>query len=306
MVASGGVATGIGLHPWRRHSTPGTGRCILWLRPWPRTISLRRDDARCPGRGSTASRRSPSWPRCRRASPRSPPVSRQPVCKPGPIPRGWSATEILAHLRSCADVWGDCIAAILAEDRPTLRAINPTTWIDRTNYRETDVRAVIGRLHGAACRTPGCLGTANARSVVAHGDRHRGGQAPRTVRPLLRPVARAPRAATLQAVRPPREREGTVAATIARAADHAPPHPAPMGRIAPPTHARARSPSSRRPQSSYCARSVAAWGVPLAAMIVRYAPTSNGTRRNERSMRPRSMSSTAYSAHGSACRIPSG
>jgi len=39
----------------------------------------------------------------------------------------WSANEVLAHLRSCADVWGSCIATIIAEDRPTIRAINPRT-----------------------------------------------------------------------------------------------------------------------------------------------------------------------------------
>jgi hypothetical protein len=50
----------------------------------------------------------------------------------------WSANAVLAHLRSCADVWGSCIVKILAEDRPTLRAINPTTWIKRTNYLELE------------------------------------------------------------------------------------------------------------------------------------------------------------------------
>ncbi len=50
----------------------------------------------------------------------------------------WSANEVLAHLRACADVWGNCIAAMLAEDRPTLRAVNPTTWIKQTNYLELD------------------------------------------------------------------------------------------------------------------------------------------------------------------------
>lgn len=48
----------------------------------------------------------------------------------------WSANEVLAHLRSCADVWGNSIAAMLAEDTPTLRAVNPRTWIKRTNYLE--------------------------------------------------------------------------------------------------------------------------------------------------------------------------
>jgi hypothetical protein len=46
----------------------------------------------------------------------------------------WSANDVLSHLRSCADVWGGCIATMLAEDRPTIRAINPTTWIERTDY----------------------------------------------------------------------------------------------------------------------------------------------------------------------------
>ncbi len=48
----------------------------------------------------------------------------------------WSVTQILAHLRSCADVWGGCIARILSEDRPTIRAVNPRTWIRSTDYRE--------------------------------------------------------------------------------------------------------------------------------------------------------------------------
>jgi uncharacterized damage-inducible protein DinB len=50
----------------------------------------------------------------------------------------WSANDVLAHLRSCADVWGNCMESILAEDRPTIRAVNPTTWIKRTDYREQE------------------------------------------------------------------------------------------------------------------------------------------------------------------------
>ena len=46
----------------------------------------------------------------------------------------WSANDVLAHLRACADVWGDCIAAMIAEDGPTLRAVNPTAWITQTDY----------------------------------------------------------------------------------------------------------------------------------------------------------------------------
>lgn len=58
--------------------------------------------------------------------------------EPAPAPGEWSATEVLAHLRSCADVWGNCIEVILAQDMPTIRAINPTTWINQTNYREQE------------------------------------------------------------------------------------------------------------------------------------------------------------------------
>ncbi len=40
---------------------------------------------------------------------------------------GWSANDVLAHLRACADVWGNCIVTMIAEDTPTLRAVNPRT-----------------------------------------------------------------------------------------------------------------------------------------------------------------------------------
>ena len=52
----------------------------------------------------------------------------------------WSANDVLAHLRSCGDVWGDCIRAIIAADGPTLRAVDPRTWIKGTNYHELDFR----------------------------------------------------------------------------------------------------------------------------------------------------------------------
>jgi hypothetical protein len=50
----------------------------------------------------------------------------------------WSANDVLAHLRSCADVWGSCIVTMLAEDEPTIRAVNPRTWIKKTDYRELE------------------------------------------------------------------------------------------------------------------------------------------------------------------------
>ena len=57
-----------------------------------------------------------------------------------PGPGEWSARDVLAHLRACADMWGKYIAVILSEDRPTFKAVNPTTWIKKTNYLEQEFR----------------------------------------------------------------------------------------------------------------------------------------------------------------------
>lgn len=51
-----------------------------------------------------------------------------------PRPGEWSARDVLAHLRACADMWGKYIGMILNEDHPTFKAVNPTTWIKQTDY----------------------------------------------------------------------------------------------------------------------------------------------------------------------------
>ena len=51
-----------------------------------------------------------------------------------PGPKEWSVNEVLAHLRSCADVGGAAIAAIVAEDGVTLKGVDPRTWIKKTDY----------------------------------------------------------------------------------------------------------------------------------------------------------------------------
>jgi hypothetical protein len=66
------------------------------------------------------------------------------LCQAAPAPDGWSLNEVLAHLRACADMWGGCIAAILDQDRPTLRAVNPRTWITKTDYPD---QAFLPSLH---------------------------------------------------------------------------------------------------------------------------------------------------------------
>jgi hypothetical protein len=52
----------------------------------------------------------------------------------------WSVNDILAHLRSCADVWGKSIMTMIAEDNPTLRYVSPRTWIRKTDYPEQEFR----------------------------------------------------------------------------------------------------------------------------------------------------------------------
>ena len=55
-----------------------------------------------------------------------------------PEPGEWSARDVLAHLRACADMWGKYINVILSQDKPTFKAVNPTTWIKQTDYRQLE------------------------------------------------------------------------------------------------------------------------------------------------------------------------
>ncbi len=50
----------------------------------------------------------------------------------------WSARDVLAHLRACADMWGKYILVILCEDRPAIKAVSPRTWIKKTDYGEQE------------------------------------------------------------------------------------------------------------------------------------------------------------------------
>jgi uncharacterized damage-inducible protein DinB len=52
----------------------------------------------------------------------------------------WSAQEIVAHLRACADVWGSCIDRMLSEDHPTIRYVSPRGWIRKTAYLQESFR----------------------------------------------------------------------------------------------------------------------------------------------------------------------
>lgn len=55
-----------------------------------------------------------------------------------PADEEWSLNDVLAHLRSCADVWGRYIVLIVEEDHPVIGAVNPRTWIKSTGYPGLD------------------------------------------------------------------------------------------------------------------------------------------------------------------------
>ena len=53
-----------------------------------------------------------------------------------PDGKSWSANDILAHLRSCADLWTHSIYAMLAENEPAFSDINERKWAKVTRYDE--------------------------------------------------------------------------------------------------------------------------------------------------------------------------
>lgn len=57
-----------------------------------------------------------------------------------PAAEAWSARDILAHLRACAEVWGSSIDRMIKEDRPTIRYVSPRGWIRKTDYLDQGFR----------------------------------------------------------------------------------------------------------------------------------------------------------------------
>ncbi len=55
----------------------------------------------------------------------------------------WSANEILAHLRANADIWGESILRMLAEDHPTIRYVSPRGWMTKSGYSALEFCALL-------------------------------------------------------------------------------------------------------------------------------------------------------------------
>lgn len=87
----------------------------------------------------------------------------EPRLRAAPEPGEWSVTEIVAHLRSCADVWGGAIELIAT----------------------TSLRRVAGGVQGATRATPCPAGRTAGAWLVARRHRARGRQATGTHRALL-------------------------------------------------------------------------------------------------------------------------
>lgn len=51
-----------------------------------------------------------------------------------PEPEGWSLNQILWHIRSSADVYGEHITRILGEDIPRWRHVSPRARMKKTRY----------------------------------------------------------------------------------------------------------------------------------------------------------------------------
>ena len=50
--------------------------------------------------------------------------------------KSWSANDILAHLRSCADLWTHSVYAMLAEREPEFSDVDERKWAKVTRYAE--------------------------------------------------------------------------------------------------------------------------------------------------------------------------
>jgi hypothetical protein len=55
-----------------------------------------------------------------------------------PDRKSWSINDILAHIRSSSDVWGESIERMLTEEMPTLPDIHPRKWMKQTDYPQLD------------------------------------------------------------------------------------------------------------------------------------------------------------------------
>lgn len=76
-----------------------------------------------------------------------------------PAAEAWSAREIVAHLRACAEVWGRSIDRMIKEDHPTIRYVSPRGWIKKTDYLDQGFRVSLRAFSEARTALLETLGT---------------------------------------------------------------------------------------------------------------------------------------------------
>src|SRR5262245_13593108 len=55
-----------------------------------------------------------------------------------PGKKDWSVVDILAHIRSCEELWSYSIYAMLAENSPTLALLDERRWAKAAQYATLD------------------------------------------------------------------------------------------------------------------------------------------------------------------------
>jgi hypothetical protein len=85
-------------------------------------------------------------------------------------PGGWSARDILGHVRACDRTWGGYVARILDEDHPAFHAESPRSTIRRTDFLAlpfgTSLEAFVDDRAQLVARLRGLDGAALARSAT--------------------------------------------------------------------------------------------------------------------------------------------
>ena len=78
-------------------------------------------------------------------------------------PGGWSARDVLGHIRACDSTWGGYIERIIDEDQPRFRAESPRSTIRRTDFLEGPFAASLAAFTRDRARLVGRL-----RAVPTH------------------------------------------------------------------------------------------------------------------------------------------
>lgn len=81
-------------------------------------------------------------------------------------PGGWSARDVLGHIRACDRTWGGYIVRILDEDHPSFRAESPRSTIRETDFLERPFADSLAAFTGDRTRLMARLRAADADALA--------------------------------------------------------------------------------------------------------------------------------------------